>query len=160
MNIDLAFLPLPAELRVYRDQLRTIGFELVRYSKEHARSKAAPIRHPVADYEFAIHKIETIENVTGQIYINPNAFYSSAERVPSWTEYYLEKEKPEGFGLLTRWFKDPVSLALTVVVPPFGLAILGMSAIGDKMNKNQQEERRRSLARLSEIPKLLPRNGA
>jgi hypothetical protein len=160
MKTEAEFVPLPPEFRGFRDSLRIVGYELVRYTNAHARAEAGRYRHPIADYEYAIHKIESIQAEDGQIFINSNAFYSSAARVPDWINYYTEKEKPEGFSLVKRWFTNPVSALLTVVVPPYGLAMLGLVAAGDRMNRKEQNDRRQSLPRLSEMPKFLPRRGA
>ena len=157
MKNEADFRPLPTEFLAYRDQLRVAGYELVRYSRTHAQDEARRYRHPFGDYEYAIHKIESIEAETGQIYINENASYSSADRVPSWSEYHIDKEKPEGFGLLSRWFKDPAYLALTVIVPPYGLTMLGLAAVGDRANRKAQGEREQSLQSLAEFPKFLRR---
>jgi hypothetical protein len=146
---------LPVELRSYRDQLRVAGYDLVRYTVEHAQREARKYRHPTEDYEYAIHKIALIEANDGQIFINRNPFYSSAARVPDWTKYHVEKEKPQGIGLLKTWFTEPAHAVLTVIVPPFGLTLLGLAAVSDRMEAKQQRERREQLARLSERPKFM-----
>jgi hypothetical protein len=157
MKSEAHFLPVPPEFLEYRDRLRVVGYELVRYSKAHAQSEAAQFRHSPADYEYAIHKIESIQAENGQIYIKENAFYSSASRVPDWTKYFVDQEKPVGIGLLGRFFKDPVNALLTLAVPPYGLTLLGLTAVGDRINRKEQQNRRESLPHLSEIPKFLPR---
>lgn len=155
MKTETCFLPLPQEFREYRDHLRVAGYELVRYSKVRAESEASKFRHSPTDYEYAIHKIESIQAENGQIYINENAFYSSASRVPDWAKYFADKEKTEGIGLLGHFFKDPVNAFLTLAVPPYGLTILGFAAVGDRMKRKEQQHRRELLPRLLETPKLL-----
>jgi hypothetical protein len=137
-----------------------VGYELVRYTNAHARAEARKYRHAEPDYEYGIHKIECIQSSDGQIYIKDSPFYSSADRVPSWTAHYVEKEHPEGFSLVKRWFSDPVYTFLTVVVPPYGLTMLGLAAAGDRMVRREQRERERALARLSETPKFFRPGGA
>lgn len=122
---------------------------------EHARREASKYRHPTEDYEYAIHKIEFIEVHDGQIFINRNPFYSSATRVTDWTKYHVEKEKPQGFGILKTWFTEPAHAVLTAIVPPFGLTLLGLAAVSDRLEAKQQRERRELLARLSERPKFM-----
>ena len=73
-------LSLPPELRDFRDQLRVVGYELVHLTRAFAQDAARRVRHPYADYEFAIHRIESIDE-HGQLHVNPNPFFSSAERV-------------------------------------------------------------------------------
>jgi hypothetical protein len=157
MKTESDFAPLPAEFREYRDRLRIVGHELVRYTQAHAESEAARYRHMPADYEYAIHKIDYIEDY--QLYIDEHAFYSSALRVPDWTKYYSEKEKPMGFGLLKQWFSNPVTVLITLIVPPFGLTLLGMTAVEDKRDRNVQNTRRKSLGTLAEMPKFRRRHG-
>lgn len=157
MKTEAEFRPLPSEFLSHRDRLRVAGYELVRYSRTHAQAESSRYRHSFGDYEHAIHKIESIEAETGQIIINENASYSSADQVSSWAEYHIEKYKPEGFGLLRRWFKDPAYLALTVIVPPYGLTMLGLAAAGDRAKKKAQDARKQSLLNLSETPRFLRR---
>lgn len=160
MIIEAEFLTLPAEFVESRDRLRVVGYELVRYSNDHARAEAAKYRHPPSAYEYAIHKIESVQALDGQIYISRNAFYSSAARVPDWAEHFVEKEKAVGFGLVKQWLKNPISVFLTVVMPPYGLTMLGLAAAGDHAARKEQNDRSNSLARFSELPKLAPRRGA
>jgi hypothetical protein len=138
----------------HRDDLRIAGYDLIQYSKEYAKRKAATYRHPSADYEFAIHKIEFTDVKTGQIFVLNNPFYSSRERIEDWTKHFTDKEKPMGAGILKRWFTDPASLVLTAIVPPFALTILGMSAVSDHLHAKRQIERQEILSRLSPIPKF------
>ena len=49
--------PLPQEFKALRDELQCFGYELVSYTKSHAVSVAAPIRHSANDYLFGFHKI-------------------------------------------------------------------------------------------------------
>lgn len=81
------FAPMREDMWKYRDELRISGYDLIQYSRDYARRKAATFRHPTDEYEFAIHKIEFIDKSTWQIYIANNPFYSSADRVKDWTEY-------------------------------------------------------------------------
>ena len=149
---DLA--PFPETMRAYRNELRVAGYELVRFVTSFAHQSAIRVRHPIADYEFGIHKIETIDP-NGQIHINPNTFFSSEERVPDWTKHYCEKERPQGFGVIKGFFSDPARSFVTLLAPPFGLALLGLAAIGDRTDARGQNERRRTLASLSETPKFI-----
>jgi hypothetical protein len=146
---------LPIELYPYRDQLRVVGYDLVRYTVGHAQREARKYRHPAEDYEYAIHKIEFIEANDGQIFINRNPFYTSATRVPDWTNYHVKKEKPQGFGILKSWFTEPAHTLLTVIVPPFGLTLLGLAVVGDRVEAKQQRERHQLLACLLERPKFV-----
>ena len=147
-------LPLPPELREFRDQLRVVGYELVRFTRAFAHAAANSVRHPVADYEFAIHRIESIDE-QGQLHVNPNPFFSSAARVPDWTRYYVETERPAGIGIFKAFFREPARAIVTLVVPPYGLALLGLAALGDRADARQQRERRQQLPKLSELPKFL-----
>jgi hypothetical protein len=143
------------EFKPYRDDLRVAGYELVRYALSHARQEANRYRHAPSDYEFGIHKIEFVDPKDLQVYINRHPFYSSAACVPDWAKYHVDKEKQAGAKLLTSWFTDPVRVVLTVVVPPFGLALLGLAAVGDRQAAGQQKKRKSQLPRLSERPKFL-----
>jgi hypothetical protein len=152
---DADIVELNAEFRPYRDELRIAGYELVRYALSHARQEASRYRHPTADYEYGIHKIEFIDPKSLQIYINRHPFYSSASRVPDWTKYHVDKERPAGAKLLTGWFTDPVRAIITVFVPPYGLTLLGLAAIADRLAAGQQKERQGQLRQLSERPKFM-----
>lgn len=160
LQLEADLLPLPENFQEYRDRLRVVGYELVRYTGFHALEAAARYRHQATDYEYAIHKIEFIDQKSGQIFINQNAFYSSERSVPSWTEHYTEKEKPEGFGVIKGWFSDPTKVLVTAISPPYGLAMFGLYAIGDHSQRQEQQERRQALNRFAEMPKFWPKNGA
>lgn len=153
MPSDRDLLALPDHLHADRDRLRIAGFDLVRYREAHARAKAEPIRHPWRDYEYAIHEIHWIDPSTGQITIAPNPHYSSETRLPDWVEYHVNSKKPLGGGrLLKNWFTDPAHAVLTVVVPPFGLTLLGMGALANRANRREHEQRQALLARLAPMP--------
>jgi hypothetical protein len=127
---DADLVPLPPELRDARDQLR------------------------VAGYEYAIHKIESIDE-HGQLHLNRNPFFTSATRVPDWTRYYLEKERPAGLGIFKAFFREPARAVITLIAPPYGLTLLGLAALGDRSGARQQRERRERLPLLSELPKFV-----
>ncbi|SRR6266571_4488740 len=154
MKPEDELVPLPDKFREARDRLRVVGHELVRYTNAHARRVASRYRHPEADYEYAIHKIEFVDQKDGQIYIAEHAFYSSEQRVPEWVVYYVEKEKPAGFSLIKDSFTSPVHALITLVVPPYGLTLLGLVGAGEYMRHRDQKARRKELPRLSDIPKF------
>lgn len=147
-------LPLPSELRGFRNQLRVVGYELVHFTRTFAEEAARRVRHPVADYEFAIHKIEHIDE-QGQLHVNPHPFFSSAARVPDWTRYYVEKERPAGLGIFKAFFREPARTIITLAVPPYGLTLLGMAAVGDRVEAKRQRERHQQLDSLAELPKFI-----
>lgn len=144
-------LPLPSEFRAHRDQLRIVGYELVHFKPQFAQKRAALVRHPITEYEYGIHKIETIDE-QGQLHVNPNAHFTSATWIPNWTEHYREKEKPAGLGIFKGFFRDPARTLVALAVPPYGLALLGLAAIGDRSNARRQRDRHTSLSRLSDLP--------
>lgn len=154
MNTEADFLPLPPNMIARRNQLRVVGYELVRYTQCHAKAIASRYRHPVGDYEFAIHKIRFIEPLDGTVFIDPQAFYSSEQRVDDWVKYYWEKERETIGGGVKGWFSNPVSALLTVVVPPYGITMLGLGLLGIKAERKEQEKRERQLSSLKEIPKF------
>ncbi len=135
MKPEDELVPLPDKFREARDRLRVVGNELVRY-------------------KYAIHKIEFVDQKDGQIYIAEHAFYSSEQRVPEWVVYYVEKEKPAGFSLIKDSFTSPVHALITLVVPPYGLTLLGLVGAGEYMRHRDQKARRKELPRLSDIPKF------
>ncbi len=145
--------PLPSALKGERDRLRVVGYELVKYSELHSRSKANFYRHPWRDYVFGIHRIEHIYE-DGVVWINPHPFYSSEDRLCDWVKYHLEKENVNGYAAVRSWFTDPASLALTIIVPPFALATLGMGLLGLRSERKAREERGRRLALLADMPKV------
>lgn len=147
-------LPLPSEFRGFRDQLRVVGYELVRFTRTFAQEAARQVRHPVADYEFSIHRIESIDK-DGHLHVNPSPFFSSAASVPDWTRYYVEKERPAGLGTFKAFFREPARAIVTLVVPPYGLTLLGLAALGDRADAKRQRERHRQLASLAELPKFV-----
>lgn len=159
MKSETDFIALPPFLLDARDQLRVVGYELVHYTNEHAREEANRYQHPPADYEYAIHKIEFVEQNDGQIYISEHAFYCSEKRIPDWTKYYTEKEKPEGLSLL-KAIVNPVGAIVSILAPPFMLTALGMAGIGQYMKKRDQDTRRNELSALSDMPKFWRRYGA
>lgn len=155
MPTERDLLPLPAHLHGHRDRLRIAGFDLVRYSESYARDEAEPIRHPWRDYEYAIHEIHWVDPASGQITIIPNPHYSSEDRLPAWVEYHVSSKKPlESGRLLKNWFTDLAYAALTALVPPFGLTLLGMGALANRANRREHQQREALLARLAPMPKF------
>lgn len=154
IKIEADLLPLPENFREFRDRLRVVGYELVRYTETHAQEAAARYDHTAADYVYAIHKIESIDQKSGQIFISQHAFYSSECRVPDWTTHYTEKESPSGIGVIKGWFSDPTKALVTAISPPYGLAMLGLVAIGDRAQRRTQQARKQALNQLAEMPKF------
>jgi hypothetical protein len=144
-------LPLPNEFRNYRDEFRVIGYELVHFTRCFAQSKANRVKHPVIDYEYAIHKIEVIDD-QGQLHIDPNPFFTSAAGIHNWLKYYQDKEKPVGLGIFKGIFRDPALALVTIVALPYGLSLVGLAAIGDRANAKRQRERRQKLSTYAELP--------
>ena len=155
MPKDEDLLIIPNNLIPFRDQLRVVGYELIRYSQSHAQREASRYRHKWEDYEFSVHRIESIKPEDGQIWINPHPFYIAEKDVPRWTQHYIMNNKPEGFGLLKTWFSNPVTALITLVVPPYGLTMLGLVALGDNKERKKQKELEKRLSSLSEMPKFL-----
>ncbi|MFJ1257143.1 hypothetical protein [Cupriavidus sp. CuC1] len=154
MITEADFLPLPDAFLELRDQLRIVRYELVHYSQGHAQREAGKYRHPPSDYEYAIHKIEYIDPESSQIFIDGHAFYSSEQRVPDWVKYHVKEKSPQGARLLKQWFTSPASLLLTALVPPYGLSLLGLSAVSDHMDRRDQSKLKQALPVLSELPKF------
>jgi hypothetical protein len=144
-------LPLPPEFHVHRNELRVVGYELVHYRPAFSRSQAERVRHSITEYEYGIHKIESIDD-HGQLHVNPNPLFTSAAWIPNWTKHFLEKERPAGLGMFKAFFHEPARTLVTLAAPPYGLALLGLAAIADRDDARRQRERRTSLSRLSELP--------
>ena len=149
---DADLLPLPIEMNVYRDSLRIVGYELVRYTLAHASREAMPYRHPAEDYEYAIHKIDQV--AAGQVFIQHDATYCSAARVPAWTKLRLDQERPEGAGWVKRWAKE--NWLLTIVATPYSLALLGLGAVGDHQTKKAQQATAKLLSQYLPMAKFAP----
>jgi hypothetical protein len=148
---DSDLISVPSELYVHRDSLRIVGYDLVRFTRQFAGEEASAVRHEWVDYEYAIHKIESI--VEGQIYVVHDGFFCSATDVPRWTKYRVEEERPRGgIGLIKGWFKE--NLLLSVVAAPYSLALLGLSAVGEHQTKKAQEERAKVLGHLKSMPRF------
>lgn len=159
MKTETELIALPPSVLDARDQLRVVGYELVRYTNEHAKREAGRYRHPPADYEYAIHKIEFVDQKDGQIYISEHAFFCSEKRIPDWTKYYTDEEKLAGLSLL-KAIANPVGAVVSILAPPYMLTLLGLAGIGEYMKKRKQDARRGDLFRLSETPKFWRPYGA
>lgn len=151
---DSDLIPVPSELYVYRDSLRIVGYDLVRFTRQFAGEEASAVRHDWVDHEYALHKIESI--VEGQIYVERHGFFCSAKDVPRWTKFRIEEERPRGgLGLVKSSFKD--NLLLSVVAAPYSLALLGLSAVGEHQTKKAQEDRAKVLGHLKAMPRFVQR---
>lgn len=145
--------PLPSEFCALRDDLRCVGYELLHYTAEHVASVANPIRHPVADYLFGFHKIFGIYPPR-VIIETSNRRYCSYQSVRALSAALLESEKPARVAETVGWFKDPASLLLSVLVPPYGLTLFGLGVVGDRQKATEQSRRRALLPTLSEMPEF------
>lgn len=152
MDSDLT--PIPASMRAHRDNLRVAGYDLLRLSLSYAAKKAASYRHDARDYEYSINKIEGIYD--HQAFVASHGFACSAADVPGWAKYHIDQAKPEsGTSLAKNWFKD--NWLLSVVAAPYSLALLDMSAVGERQTKKAQGERATALRQLKEMPKIQTR---
>ncbi|HHG4878493.1 TPA: hypothetical protein ACPWGL_003252 [Pseudomonas aeruginosa] len=144
---------LPSELRNYRDRLRSTGFELVRFSPDFSKAQAARFRHSPADYEFGIHKIMNIDPATHQIYIKRFGNFSSLKEI---TDLSLRPEsEPESYtSLVFGFFKRPVHVILTLIVPPYALAMLILALLSERNHRKSNLWIKSKLHKLSNKPKF------
>jgi hypothetical protein len=154
---DCDLLQIPGEFRVFRDQLRAVGYELVHYKREFAQAAARAFRHPVCDYEYAIHKIESVTE-EGQLQISPIPFFTCAARISDWTRHFQEKESPAKLGLFARFFREPSNAIVTLVAAPYGLALFGLTAFGDRANAERQAKLLSSLPAFVDLPAFIRRH--
>ncbi|WP_370305864.1 hypothetical protein [Sinimarinibacterium flocculans] len=154
MKDENDFVSLPDSLITARNRLRVIGHELVRYSPARAASEAAQYRHSAADYEYSIHKIEFIDQKTGELFIARSGFHTSGKEVLNWVSHFESEERPLGWSILKKWFTDPAHLAVTALAPPYGLALLGLASIGQHGKHREQLRMQELLGRLADRPKF------
>lgn len=145
---------LPGELRQVRDQLRVVGYELVRYTDEHAQSVSRPIRHPARIYEYGFHKISGIYPPRVVIESATRTYCSCDEVSDRANEILAAESLGSTTQLASSFFKDSSNVLLTVVVAPYALAMLGLAAAGNRGKKVEQERNRELLPRLSETPEF------
>lgn len=152
MNIS-CIRPLPQEFKALRDELRCFGYELVHYTNSHAVSVAAPIKHRSNDYLFGFHKIFGIYAPRVIIETNTRRHCGKLD-VPAAVAAFLEQERPASAREMAGWFKDPANLILSLVVPPYGLAILGLGALANRQKSAEQASRKSLLSALSDMPEF------
>lgn len=144
---------LPQEFRALRDELRCFGYELVHYTDSHAVSVAAPIRHCADDYLFGFHKIFGI--YPPRVIIETHARRNCCKLdVPAAVATFLEQERPASAREMAGWFKEPANLILSLVVPPYGLAMFGLGALSSRQKSTEQANRRNLLSNLSDMPEF------
>ncbi len=145
--------PLPQEFRALRDDLRCFGYELVHYTNSHAVSVATPIKHHSEDYLFGFHKIFGIYPPRVIIETNVRRHCCKLD-VPAAVAAFLEQERPANARETVGWFKDPANLILSLVVPPFGLALFGLGALGNRQKSAEQANRKNLLSQLADMPEF------
>ena len=72
--------------------------------------------------------------------------------MPNRINHYQVKEEPAGLGIFKAFFCEPARALVTLAVPSYGLAILGLAAIGDRANARSQRGRQASLFWFSDVP--------
>lgn len=151
-------LPLPEKFINVRNQLRVVGFELVRYPLDTAKEEANRYNHPTSDYEYAIHEIRLIDE-HGQIYISYQPNYCSESRVLDYANYFISKGKAQRFSLKDI-LANPADFGLaafcTLISPPYSLTLFGLAELSEFMTHREQKARARELGRFKELPLYWP----
>jgi hypothetical protein len=145
--------PLPQEFKALRDELRCVGYELVHYTNSYAVSVAAPIKHSANDFLFGFHKIFGIY-APRVIIENHTRRHCGKLDVPAAAAAFLEQERPARAREMAGWFKDPANLILSLVVPPYGLTMFGLSAVANRQKSAEHASRKSLLIALSDMPEF------
>ena len=155
--------PIPSHLRPYRDNLRIAGFDLVRMSDWEANDRARKYKgHTPQDYEYTIYPIDHIDETSGQVYLRgtpESSHYFSERSAQSVVTSHLEQHAPAPLRRwLFKWLRYSDygrSLGLiTVLVPPYGLTILGLIGIGNYQEIRDAKRRAKLLPRLLDMPRF------
>jgi len=155
--------PIPTHLRPYRDKLRIVGFDLVRVSAWEAKDRALKYAgHNPRDYEYTIYPIAYIDETSGQVYLRgspESSHYFSESAAPSFVNAHLEQNAPVPLRRwLLKWLRDNDygrALGLiTVLVPPYGLTLLGLIGIGNYQEIRDARRRAQLLPRLLDMPRF------
>ena len=145
--------PLPQELKSAREELRTVGYELVHYTYIQAASVAVPVRHSIDDYLFGIHKIFGIYPPRVVIETHTRRYCNRKDVEPA-VAFFLEQERPASAAATAASLMEPSNLLLAMAAPPLVLTMLGLGALENRQLAAQQVGRRKILAGLSEMPEF------
>ena len=150
-------------LRPLRDKLRVAGFDLIHLSEWEVEYRARQFTgHKAPDYAYTIYPIAHIDETSGQVYLrgSPEAsYYFSEATAPSAINSYIEQHTPAPMRRwLFKWLRDdPMGQAMgltTILVPPYGLTILGLIGIANYQEVRNAKRRAKLLPRLLEKPKF------
>lgn len=154
---------IPTHLRPFRDKLRISGFDLVRISAWEAKDRALKYPgHNPCDYEYTIYRIAYIDEASGQVYLrgsSESSHYFSESTAPAFVDSHLEHNTPAPLRQwLLKWLKDTdtgraVGL-ITLLVPPYGLTLLGFMGIGNYREIREARRRAQLLPRLLDMPRF------
>jgi hypothetical protein len=144
--------PLPPKWRPQRDALRVVGWELVHYNGPAAQREAARFRHPIADYDFGLHRVRGIYE--SKVHVDyQSARNSSAADLQSLIDYYLESDRtPTTSSAIKGFFRRPENLVLSVLVAPYMATFLGLGLLGLRGERRHRRDVQARLAQLDETP--------